>query len=396
MRVSRARRGKRVSWLRLRSVSHRSCLSRLHSIWSCALLFVAQIGLTGCPALAAPPAADRAEAATAAIEPVGIWIGRDEIASLPMKGRAWDKLMADASRSTRRPDLSNQEDMTNVRVLAKALAFVRTGKQRYRNEVIEACLAAMGTEEGGRTLSLARELAAYVIAADLVGMPAENDPGFRAWLRSSLGRRLQRRTLRSTQEDRPNNWGTHAAASRIAVARYLRDEEELDRAAQVFKGYLGDREAYAGFKYGALDWQANPKAPVGINPIGAKLEGHNVDGVLPDDQRRCCKKFTWPPPNENYVYEGLQGALAAAVMLHRAGYDVWNWQDKALLRAFTWLHEVNEFPAVGDDTWQPHIVNFYYGSNFPAAVPSRPGKNVGYTDWTHGFGRIRTGITSKK
>jgi hypothetical protein len=42
----------------------------------------------------------------------------------------------------------------------------------------------------------------------------------------------------------------------------------------------------------------------------------------------------------------LQGALAAAVMLHRAGYDVWNWEDRALFRAFRWLHEVNEFPVL--------------------------------------------------
>jgi hypothetical protein len=28
-------------------------------------------------------------------------------------------------------------------------------------------------------------------------------------------------------------------------------------------------------------------------------------------------------------------------------------------------------------------VNYYYGTAFPAPVPSRPGKNVGFTDWTH-------------
>ena len=43
---------------------------RLRSIWSCGLLFAAQIGLAGCPVLAAPPASDRVEAATSAAEPV--------------------------------------------------------------------------------------------------------------------------------------------------------------------------------------------------------------------------------------------------------------------------------------------------------------------------------------
>ena len=319
----------------------------------------------------------------------GIWIGRSEVQGLPKEGAAWDALLKAAKKSTRSPNLSNQDDMTNVRVLAKALVFVRTGEASYRDQVVEACMKAIGTERGGRTLSLARELAAYVIAADLVGLDPEQDAQFRSWLRRSLSANLSGRTLRSTHEDRPNNWGTHAAASRIAVALYLQDSEELQQAAQVFKGYLGDRDAWDRFRYGALDWQSDPRSPVGINPRGAKIGDHDVDGVLPDDQRRCCKAFEWPPPKENYVYEGLQGALAAAVMLDRAGYDVWSWQDRALLRAFRWLHAVAEFPATGDDTWQPYLINFYYGAEFPVELPARAGKNVGFTDWTHGPGRPR-------
>ena len=209
-----------------------------------------------CVAPAAPPESNVALEAEAAARRPGIWLSHAEIRSLPMQGAAWRRVLADAKRSTDRPDLSNQEDMTNVRVLAKALVFARTGEPRYREEVIRACMAAMGTERGGRTLSLARELAAYVIAADLVGLPAEEDARFRAWLRPTLSRRLKGRTLQSTHEDRPNNWGTHAAASRIAAALYLEDRAELERAALVFRGYLGDREAYDGFKYGALSWQS--------------------------------------------------------------------------------------------------------------------------------------------
>ena len=57
-----------------------------------------------------------------------------------------------------------------------------------------------------------------------------------------------------------------------------------------------------------------------------------------------------------------------------------------VLRAVRWLHDENDFPAEGDDTWQPHIVNHFYGTDFPAPVPSRSGKNVGFTDWTLGLG----------
>jgi hypothetical protein len=165
------------------------------------------------------------------------------------------------------------------------------------------------------------------------------------------------------------------------VALYLDDEVELERAARVFKGWLGDRTTYARFKYGELWWQADGSRPVGINPVGSTKNGRSIDGVLPDDQRRA-GAFTWPPPKENYAYEALQGALVQAMLLERAGYDAFEWEDQALLRAFEWLHEQANFPATGDDTWQPHVVNHFYGTKFPAPVPSNPGKNVGWTDWT--------------
>jgi hypothetical protein len=267
--------------------------------------------------------------------------------------------------------------------MAKALVYVRTGDEKYRTEVIDACMAAIGTEEGGRTLALARELGAYVVAADLVGLPPDKDATFSEWLRFTLTEDLEGKTLISTHEDRPNNWGTMAGASRMAVALYLNDQREFDRAVQVFAGWLGDRAAYDGFKYGDLSWQADGQNPVGINPRGSEKLGYNIDGVLPEEMRRA-GGFTWPPPKENYVYSGLAGALGQAIIAHQNGYpDVWVWSDSALLRAYKWLHESAQFPAEGDDEWQPHVINHFYGTSFPAAVPARPGKNFGWADWTH-------------
>jgi hypothetical protein len=324
-------------------------------------------------------------AATACADPPrGIWVSAAELASLPTSGPAWAGLIAAADRPTGAPDLSDKSGRVNVQVMAKALAFARTGDERYRRDVVAACRAAIGTEKGGSTLSLGRKLVAYVIAAELVGLPPADEEVFRDWLRRVRNQKLKGKTLVSTHEKRPNNWGTHAGASRIAVAVYLDDRQDLERAAKVFKGWLGDRAAYDGFKYGDLSWQADPRSPVGINPADAMKRGHVVDGVLPDDQRRG-GPFTWPPPRENYVYGALQGALVQAVILDRAGYDVWSWEREALLRAFRWLHQQADFPARGDDTWTPHLVNYYYGSHFPAPVPSNPGKNVGWTDWSHGL-----------
>jgi hypothetical protein len=140
---------------------------------------------------------------------------------------------------------------------------------------------------------------------------------------------------------------------------------------------------YAGFTYGDLDWQCNPGQPVGINPAGCTRNGHSIDGVLPDDQRRG-GGFVWPPPQENYVWEALQGAIVQAELLTRAGYPAWQWENQALRRAINWLHEQANYPAAGDDSWQPWLFNHTYGTNFPAPLPSSPGKGMGWTDWTHG------------
>ena len=313
----------------------------------------------------------------------GIWTSAVELSGLPMNGDAWENVLDEADRPALAPLVAYQGDGADERTLAKALVFARTGNQRYRQEVIATCMAAIGTEVGGRTLDLARNLVGYVVAADLVGLPSEEDQQFRAWLRHCRTVNLDGRSLISTHEDRPNNWGTAAGASRVAVAVYLGETSELERCAQVFHGWLGNRSVYDDFDWGELDWQADPARPVAINPAGATRDGHSIDGVLPDDQRRS-GGFVWPPPQENYVWEALQGALVQAVILHRAGYDVWEWEDQALLRAARWLHEECDFPATGDDEWLPHIVNHYYGTSFPAPVPANPGKSMGWTDWTHG------------
>ncbi len=236
----------------------------------------------------------------------------------------------------------------------------------------------------GDALATFRALGTYVIAADLVGLPPDKDQVFRAWLRQLLDfdHKVGSKSLVFTHEDRPNNWGTHAGASRAAIAVYLGDTAGLDRTAQVFKGYLGDRSSYAGFRYGSLSWQCDASQPVGINPKGCTKEGHSIDGVLPDDQRRC-GGFSWPPCTPIYAWEGLQGTIVQAVILHRAGYDTFNWGDQALLRAYKWLSNEIAYPAEGDDTWQLPLVDLFYGTSYWDGKKTRYGKNMGWTGWTH-------------
>jgi flagellar hook capping protein FlgD/IPT/TIG domain-containing protein/alginate lyase len=352
------------------------------------------LGIAACPDAQSsamvndtPVAAAPSLLAPTAPAAAGIWISRAEIQALPMSGPAWNALKAQADQPPGTPLLSDQDQMNNVYVLAKALVHVRTGIESYRTEVRQNCMAAINTELGGRTLALGRELAAYVIAAELVGLEPAEDVTFRAWLRRCLTEVLDGNTLQSTHEDRPNNWGTCAGASRAAVAIYLGDAAELARTAQVFKGWLGDRSSYAGFSYGDLTWQFDPAQPVGINPRGATKNGESIDGALPEEMRRGCV-FQFPPCASGYPWTALQGVTVQAEILHRAGYDAWNWQDQAIRRAFQFLYDLDRryggWWAVGNDECFPWLVNRAYGTSFPAVTPARPGKNIAWMDWTHG------------
>ena len=82
------------------------------------------------------------------------------------------------------------------------------------------------------------------------------------------------------------------------------------------------------------------------------------------------------------MWGALGPAFMQAELLRHAGYPAYSWSDSALRRAIVWLHDVNSFPASGDDGWVPWIANKAYGTSYPA--PSRSnGKIMGWTAWTH-------------
>lgn len=334
------------------------------------------------------PAADEGSRPSPVTEE-GIWLSPRELAALPRSGQAWDELRRIAEADWGEPDLADKDSKHDTSTLAAALAYARTKDASYLRSVLKALDSVMGTEEGGRTLALGRNLPSYVIAADLVDL-RQVDPvleaEFRSWISDIRSKEFDGRSLISTHEERPNNWGTHAGAARIAIGAYLSDIPDLQRAAAVFRGYLGDRRAYRGFQFGHLDWQAYEGAPVGINRAGASRDGHLIDGALPEEMRRG-GDLRWPPKDTGYAWEALQGATVQAELLHRQGYDTWSWEDRALLRAAEFLErldgEVGDWWADGDDLWQPWLLNHAYGTDLPASSPTRPGKNMGFTDWSH-------------
>ena len=344
-------------------------------------LFAALVGL----------ALSFATAATAGPVRLGFWLTASEIAARPMSGTPWTRLKAAADGSLGTPNLSDNNTDHDARTLAAALVYARTGIANYRTKAANGIMSAIGTENtgGASWLSVGMNLNSYVIAADIVNLAEyspSSDAQFRSWLSTLRNRVIGARTLASTNNDRPNNWGTYAGATRVSVDLYLGDVADIANAVRTFRGMLGDRSIYAGFKYGTdLSWQANPSAPVGINPPGATIQGRNVDGVIPDDQRRA-GSFSWPAPCENHVRMGMNGLVVEAQLLARAGYPAWTWSSSAIKRATTWLTTVTGCGFPGDDVWMPYLLNKVYGLSLPLDPTSDFGKNISWVSWTHGTG----------
>lgn len=305
-----------------------------------------------------------------------IWISESEIMQLPTSGSAWENVFDDAQNNLN-PDLGDPGNDSDVYCYAKALVYVRTGEESYRQDVIQGITDAIGTH-GGSVRYLGLGLLGYIIAGDLVRLPTAIDNAWREyltdvrfWIPSD-----ESRDLLTVHEERPNNWGTTAGASRLALALYIGDTSDFNRGVDVYLGFLDGSWPH---DYGDDCWREGVSPPQGINPVG-----HEWAGCIPDDQRRSgC-----PPDVEcgNYPRSGSAGTIAQALIIQRnSSVDSWGHEDAAVLRSFQFIED-NGCGWPGDDEWQPWLVNWAYGTDFTAVDSPRHGKNMGYTDWTHSSG----------
>lgn len=312
---------------------------------------------------------------------MGLWLTEQEILALPASGPAWDAVKAAADSLSGKADIDNQDEKQGEKCLAAALCARKLNNTAYHDKAATLLRSAPESENGGRTLALGRNLAAYVIAAAEIEF---REPAFVNWLAKVRTETLSGMTLVSTHEKRANNWGTASGASRIAAAVYLEDDVDLARAARVMKGWLGDRAAYSGFDFGDLAWQADPKAPVGINPKGATRNGINVDGCLPDDQRRT-GGLTANPPAGNYVRAAISHSYVSATLLWNHGIDVFSVSDEALRRAVVFFTQRAKGKFDSDDGWAISLIEWAYpGLEAGADAPGSVGKTMAWTAWTHG------------
>lgn len=322
-----------------------------------------------------------------------------QLRALPTSGPAWVHLKGVADGAAGTPDIADQDDDTDQVAFAKALVFARTGIASYRTQVLKILAGAVGSEAGGRTLALGRNLTGYVFAADLISLssadPTWDTDVFRPWLRRVLTEPMSEGVdLITTAERRPSNWGTYAGASWAAVAAYLGDPSLLSEAANVFHGWLGDRAAYAGFNFEAvaLSWSPVPSRIVGIDPQGSTIAGHTVDGILPSDMSRG-GAYTWPPGHTGYAWEGLAGAYEEAEILARRGYPTYAWSNQALRRAvdellwldrqFGYWFDYGESPLHAN-SWIPWLANARYGAGRYPVVRGYLGRGMSFADWLYG------------
>lgn len=327
----------------------------------------------------------------------GLWISREELAQLPMSGQAWDFVKSTADGSWGTADIADQNNKHAVKTLAGALVYARTGQDSYRQRVRSAIMAAIGTEEGGRTLALGRSVAAYVIAADLIDLKnyPSDDRTFRAWLAEVRTKRMAEHrwvTLTQTHENAANNWAAFAGASRIAASLYLGDTADVDRSSKILQAWMGDRSKYPpdapgqdGYfqKSSSYDpsWVCNDAAWVAVNPPCTK-SGINLNGALVEDINRG-GGLSMPPDHDgmSYSWEALQGYFVQAELLHRAGYDSYSWSDQALKRAMAFM-EYAGWDITNPGKHVPWVANSRYGTSHPTEAAGY-GRIMGYTDWTH-------------
>ncbi|MGH7316827.1 MAG: hypothetical protein ACREJS_11260, partial [Candidatus Rokuibacteriota bacterium] len=169
----------------------------------------------------------------------GMWIDKEELDTIPMSGSGWDQLKAVADGDWGAADLRDNDSNHDVDTLAGALVFARMypepAAEDYRARVADAIASIPGTEEGGSENSaLGRNLASYVIAADLINFPAydpEREAEWREWLDEVRIKPLvDELTMIENHEQRLSNHGTMHGASRVAVDIYLGDRDDLEAA----------------------------------------------------------------------------------------------------------------------------------------------------------------------
>ena len=248
----------------------------------------------------------------------------------------------------------------------------------------------LGPTPAGRSRS-GGELAAYVIAANLIDLKTFEpslDSDFRATIKALLTTPTidGPDNLIECHERRPDKLGNalwRLAGRGCGVPGNL---AELARVAKVFKGWLGDRASYSSFSFGNLWWQCDPSKPVGINRAVSTMEGHSIDGVLPEEQRRASCRGRRRVHMATTPRKTMRMADCRERLSRRSFCDVPVTTCSSgkirlsCVRFAGYTLRRSSLPRVMIPG--SHTINYYYSHvpvSFPAPIPSSSGKNFRWT-----------------
>jgi hypothetical protein len=327
--------------------------------------------------------------ATSAAGSKGILLSQAELMALPTSGPGWDAIMARIKSPYGGSYVLGTRDESNKDVLANALAGARLNNAAYkafaRDKIAHMMAAPRNT---GDVLGTLRHLQTYIISADIIDL-ASFDPAlngkFRTWLANEIRANYSGGggggSVISIHNKKPNNFGTHAGATRIAAALYLGDAAELKAARDVWYGWATGDSAYTPQTrtWTGTSWQCDSSHPRGINATGCSRSGVSLDGVIPEDQERC-GEFSQTPCATNYIQGATDGMTLSFWMLARQGENPWAWGDRAALRQMNWKYASGQAPYSGF-RWQIPVIEKAYGIDLGGNTPTATSTNFGFADW---------------
>jgi hypothetical protein len=335
-----------------------------------------------------------------------MWITPDELMSLPTSGSAWDTMSEAAYGNWRSANLKDQGKEHPIYVLAGAFVYARTGDTSLQAKVRDGILEAKRTldeesewQTDNGVLAASRQIGGYVIAADLIDLQSFDpaaDVEFRNWLRiirtTDIGTHGRWTSINQTCENAAANWSGFACASRIAASIYLGDGEDVQRAANVLRAWMGEREYYPadapgenGYFQHTQDyqssWACDEASWTAVNPPCSK-SGVDIDGALVEDASRgggCC---TLREDGTSYSWEVLQGVFVASELLYRANFgNPYEWSDQALKRSLDFM-ERSGWGMTTPATYVPWMANARYGTSYPTE-PNLTGRFMSWGDWLY-------------
>ena len=295
------------------------------------------------------------------------------------------------------------------------MRYARTGDAADR-AFVEKCLRYVigtetrnstdGTSTGDGLLSTMRNLPAFILSADFIGLDKSLTGSRSGWTSTSWGTwigSLRTKTIGShgrwnqivaTSIDSASNWGAAAMASRTMIALYL---DDVDTAlVNHWRRWMGDASYGVDFKSTSSfdsSWActAGETWPSGSvrRPINTNACGPDKAGIVVEDLSRSSGSYpNYDETGRSYANEHLGFILTAAIAMKRAGYPVETWgaspsAPSTLRLAGDWVQRKGFWPQLGPSAIHsglPWTFNHLLGTSYATNAPVM-GRMVSYADW---------------